>query len=426
MAKTADATMQEKSPRWFGLAYLLIFIAGVGFFLLSFVALGVVPGWRLADAMAAHTKTEMPDYSASELRGRQLYTRLGCALCHSQQVRFLVSDARRWGAPTQAWETRYDFPQLWGTRRIGPDLAREAQVRSDDWQLAHLYNPRWVVADSVMPGFTWLFHGSPDRPATAASDLLAYLRTLGRAQQSSPKKNQDVLIAADMDGTMDMQNKNLSSAHFQNPNQPQLDRTAPDLTSTSATREQLLARGQTLFAQNCAGCHGAGGAGDGPAAASLLPKPTNLRQHRFSSQGLAQILWNGVAGSAMPAWRNLSIADLAGLSAYVQTLHAALASAHSTPTPTSVLAHGAVIYADHCSSCHGAQGLGDGVVGSTLLPRPANFKITQADSTRITQVLNDGVPGTSMPPWPGLSPSDKQAVSAFVRTLFNSATEQNP
>jgi cbb3-type cytochrome oxidase cytochrome c subunit len=53
-----------------------------------------------------------------------------------------------------------DYPQLWGTRRIGPDLAREAGVRSDDWQLTHLYNPRLVVRDSVIPAYPYMFNGS--------------------------------------------------------------------------------------------------------------------------------------------------------------------------------------------------------------------------------------------------------------------------
>ena len=189
VVKIAPHQAKSAPQRWFGLAYLLIFVAGVGFFLLSFIALGVLPGLRLADTMASHTQADMPDYTAAELRGRRIYTSLGCALCHTQQVRFLPTDVRRWGAPTAAWETRYDFPQLWGTRRIGPDLARETSVRSDDWQLTHLYNPRWIVADSVMPAFPWLFDGSPDRPTAAASDLLAYLRTLGRARQSGDRKS---------------------------------------------------------------------------------------------------------------------------------------------------------------------------------------------------------------------------------------------
>ena len=83
--------------------------------------------------------------------------------CHSQLVRFTENDARRFGPASQAWESISDAPQLWGTRRVGPDLAREAGRKSRDWQLVHLWNPRHVVPDSVMPGYSWLFDGSPTR-----------------------------------------------------------------------------------------------------------------------------------------------------------------------------------------------------------------------------------------------------------------------
>ncbi|MCK9213672.1 MAG: cbb3-type cytochrome c oxidase subunit II, partial [Rhodoferax sp.] len=145
-----------RHQRWFGMAYLVIFVAGIGFFALSFVALGVLPGLRLEKEMDS-ARAVISAYSDAERRGQQTYVSLGCALCHTQQVRFLPTDIRRWGPPTQAWETQYDFPQLWGTRRIGPDLARESGVRSADWQLTHLHNPQSVVPGSAMPPFPWLF-----------------------------------------------------------------------------------------------------------------------------------------------------------------------------------------------------------------------------------------------------------------------------
>ena len=89
----------------------------------------------------------------SEQRGREIYVREGCAYCHTQQVRYTHADMERFGAPTLAWETRQDYPHLWGTRRIGPDLSRQYQVHPADWHFAHLYAPRSVVADSVMPAF---------------------------------------------------------------------------------------------------------------------------------------------------------------------------------------------------------------------------------------------------------------------------------
>ncbi len=84
--------------------------------------------------------------------------------CHSQLVRFTEDDVRRFGPASQAWESDGDAPQMWGTRRVGPDLAREGGRKSRDWQLVHLWNPRHVVPDSVMPGYPWLFDGSPTRP----------------------------------------------------------------------------------------------------------------------------------------------------------------------------------------------------------------------------------------------------------------------
>lgn len=410
------------SPRWFGLAYLVVFVAGIGFFLLSFVALGVLPGLRLAKTMGVQGVAQVPNYTAAELRGRRVYVSLGCALCHTQQVRFLFSDVLRWGPPTAAWETRYDYPQLWGTRRIGPDLAREAGVRSDDWQLTHLYNPRWIVPDSVMPAFPWLFNGRPDRPTAAASDLLAYLHTLGRARQSGAGPG--TVVDKGLDPVMQMKIFNICATPFIHPNQARIADRAPDLMHDVPPRDQLLTRGRTLFAQNCAGCHGSNGDGNGLAAAGLLPKPADLRGQQFSVQGLAHILWNGVPGSAMPSWRDVPVNDLASLAVYVQSLHAA--AAVTAQTPVDVQLRGAVIYAQNCLNCHGEQGKGDGPVSIALLPRPADFAEVRPDTAQILDALDNGVSGTSMPSWRQLAPADRQAVSAFVRSLFNPAAGQQP
>ena len=421
MAERAPAPTQTGPHGWFGYAYLLIFLAGVGFFLLSFVALGVLPGLRLTDKMESVPQSDIPAYTPAELRGRRVYASLGCALCHTQQVRFLPADVRRWGAPTAAWETRYDYPHVWGTRRIGPDLARETLVRSNDWQLAHLYNPQSIVPDSVMPAFPWLFNGRPDRPTTAAADLLAYLRTLGRARANDGTRVADDTRDSGMDPAMLMQITNLCAAPFVNPQQARVDNSAlPALGKQMSSGNALHARGSQLYAQNCAGCHGANGDGQSFAAVGLTPKPTNLRLHRYSTDGLAQGLWNGVAGSAMPAWRDFPIADLASLTAYVQTLHAAADTEAPAPAPT--LARGAAVYASHCLACHGVLGDGKGPAALGYLPRPANFTTAQSDTARVTTVLNKGIPGTGMPAWPNLTPLDKQAVTAFVRTLFKPKT----
>ena len=209
--------------------------------------------------------------SASEERGRLIYAREGCAYCHTQQIRFLQDDMKRFGAPTLAWETRYDYPHLWGTRRIGPDLAREGGARSEDWQLAHLYAPRTVVRDSVMPAYRALFDGSPERPRQEARDLAAYLETLGRARElagpeGEARAREICLRAGDEMALLAFQSSGLNA----NPARSRRNGAVPPLGAGDLTQ------GRTLYQRNCASCHGARGKGDGSGANSLRPPPANL------------------------------------------------------------------------------------------------------------------------------------------------------
>ncbi|MDE1172478.1 MAG: cytochrome-c oxidase, cbb3-type subunit II [Parvibaculaceae bacterium] len=95
-------------------------------------------------------------YSPLELEGRNIYIREGCYLCHSQMIRSLRAEVERYGHYSLAAESMYDHPFQWGSKRIGPDLARIGGKYSDEWQRLHLENPRQVVPESVMPGFPFL------------------------------------------------------------------------------------------------------------------------------------------------------------------------------------------------------------------------------------------------------------------------------
>src|SRR6266481_2485900 len=149
----AAASHEFTLTGWLSHAHVIAFGAGVGFFALSFLVLAILPGKELADEIKRVAHVTMLTLTASEQRGRVIYGREGCAYCHTEQIRSLAADVRRFGAPTEAWETKYDYPQLWGTRRIGPDLSREFNLHPGDWQLTHLYDPRLVVRDSVMPPY---------------------------------------------------------------------------------------------------------------------------------------------------------------------------------------------------------------------------------------------------------------------------------
>jgi cytochrome c oxidase cbb3-type subunit I/II len=68
-----------------------------------------------------------------------------------------VAEKLRYGEPSTAAESIYDRPFQWGSRRIGPDLARVGGKYPDMWHYRHMLNPREVTQKSIMPNYPWLF-----------------------------------------------------------------------------------------------------------------------------------------------------------------------------------------------------------------------------------------------------------------------------
>ena len=95
-------------------------------------------------------------YTPLELAGRNIYVREGCYVCHSQMIRPLRDEVERYGHYSLAAESMYDRPFQWGSKRTGPDLARVGGKYSDEWQNAHLQNPRDLVPESIMPPYKFL------------------------------------------------------------------------------------------------------------------------------------------------------------------------------------------------------------------------------------------------------------------------------
>jgi cytochrome c oxidase cbb3-type subunit I/II len=96
-------------------------------------------------------------YTPLELAGRDIYVREGCYLCHSQMIRTLVGDVLRYGDYSKLGESIYDHPFQWGSKRIGPDLAREGGKNLNIWHFNHMRNPRDVTPGSIMPNYPWLY-----------------------------------------------------------------------------------------------------------------------------------------------------------------------------------------------------------------------------------------------------------------------------
>ena len=95
-------------------------------------------------------------YTPLELAGRDIYVREGCYTCHSQMIRPLRDEVERYGHYSLAAESMYDHPFQWGSKRTGPDLARVGGKYSDSWHRDHLFDPRSVVPESVMPPYAFL------------------------------------------------------------------------------------------------------------------------------------------------------------------------------------------------------------------------------------------------------------------------------
>jgi cytochrome c oxidase cbb3-type subunit I/II len=383
--------------RRLGMLFATIFAASVVFFGLSFVALGVLPAREVLGAMR-EAPPGVATLTASEARGRAIYMREGCAYCHTQQVRMIAEDIERFGPPSESWEQAHDIPHLWGTRRIGPDLAREARVRRNDWQLTHLYDPRRVEPTSIMPGFPWLFEGSAARPTQDALDVVAYLQSLGRPMREGQGP------ASSMAASQPMKRNCACSA---------IDRATPLFPVSSSTA--VAKRGEQVFSQRCTGCHGARGRGDGPAAPTLVPHPADLTAATFRAGRLSSVLWNGVPGTAMPSFRDLQTADLRGLVAFVDSLGPKPSPKDSSPA----LDRGRAVFDARCSNCHGVDGDGDGPSEMRLPRLPADFTSKQPTDERIHRVLDTGIPGTGMQAMAqNMTPAQIDDVATYVRSLY--------
>ena len=417
--RTPEAVTSSPEPEptgfaWLHSAYLITAVAGIGFFLLSFYALAVLPNQELEREIAQTRPSQLPEPSAAEQRGRLIYAREGCVNCHSQLIRKTEDDVRRFGVPSQAWEYEKDFPHLWGTRRIGPDLARTKGRRARDWHLVHLWNPRHVVPDSVMPPFPWLFDGSAKSPTQEARDLVAYLESLGRDAELA-----GLNLPGPLPGMDPAEEKRLGM--FCDCAIPRTLGPAPvfSIDAKPGERQRNELRGSLVFTRKCSGCHGASGKGDGPAAASLLISPRDLATARYSDQAVSRFLWHGVPGSAMPDFHELPTGELRALVAYVQSLEPAKTA--DPPLEGKAKTDALALYQKHCITCHGADGQGNGSFATTLAPAPTNFRQIQPTLAYAQRTLADGVPGTAMIPWKTkLSDAERTLLAAYVRSLFGS------
>ncbi len=188
-AKFTHANIEKSVPLLLMLTFLVISLGGI---------VEIVPLFTIQSTV--QKVGNIRPYTPLELLGRDIYIREGCYLCHSQMIRSFRDETQRYGHYSIAAESMYDHPFQWGSKRIGPDLARVGGRYSNAWHMAHLTDPRAVVPQSVMPPYAFLKHDAletadiDERLKTLAIEGVPYDNRMEIAAQS------DILAQAGLGG----------------------------------------------------------------------------------------------------------------------------------------------------------------------------------------------------------------------------------
>jgi cytochrome c oxidase cbb3-type subunit I/II len=406
-------------------------IAGFGFITLALFVQGLLPALlpeSRSETVSRAVRTRLTEvkwleypaenYTELEQLGRQVYIREGCWYCHSQYIRPVTGEDRRWGPVSQAGEYAFDVPHLFSTRRIGPDLTRVGLKYSDHWHLVHHWNPRLVVPDSNMPSFPWLydqirveleekdgqlalkddpalrrmftFKEGKEIPLTPNTDGLAFATNregvpvlLVEPLPEPPTKKRLTIVAPTREAealVAYIQKLGTNRGQWRDLFEPQ--RVFVSQFSIPES-EDWIAQGKDVYLRRCVGCHGEKGDGNGPAATFLDPRPRNFTDGIFKfrvtpsgalpTEGdLYRTITRGIRGTAMPSWHELPEKDRLAVIQFIKTFSSSWKdkelkqppiSIPDPPPPTEeLISQGEKLYINEgrCWNCHGGPGMKDG------------------------------------------------------------------
>ncbi len=142
--------LERKPIRFLIFATIAILIGGI---------VEVIPTYLIKSNIP--TITSVKPYTPLELQGRDIYVKEGCYNCHSQMIRPFRSETERYGEYSKAGESVYDHPFQFGSKRTGPDLAREGvktgkNYKPNSWHYNHFIDPQKMNEASIMPAYPWL------------------------------------------------------------------------------------------------------------------------------------------------------------------------------------------------------------------------------------------------------------------------------
>ncbi len=160
----------ERKPVQFMVISLIVILIGG--------AIEIIPTFLVKSNVP--TISSVKPYTPLELQGRDIYVREGCYTCHSQMIRPFRSETERYGEYSKAGEFVYDHPFQWGSKRTGPDLAREGAgnlKKTDGWHFRHFREPSSLSEGSLMPAYAFMLTKELDTSTTATK--INVMRTLG-------------------------------------------------------------------------------------------------------------------------------------------------------------------------------------------------------------------------------------------------------
>ena len=170
-SETWHRFLERKPIRFLIFATIAILIGGI---------VEVIPTYLIKSNIP--TITSVKPYTPLELQGRDIYVKEGCYNCHSQMVRPFRSETERYGEYSKAGESVYDHPFQFGSKRTGPDLAREGVktgklYKPNAWHYNHFIDPQKMNQASIMPKYPWLAKKEIDIQSTPAK--IRVMKTLG-------------------------------------------------------------------------------------------------------------------------------------------------------------------------------------------------------------------------------------------------------
>ena len=204
-----------------------------------------------------------------------------------------------------------------------------------------------------------------------------------------------------------------------------------------------------LYHDYCSVCHGDHGDGRSRARQGLIPPPRDFTAPGMATelprQRMVDSVLNGRPGTAMVGWKSrLSPEQAAAIVDYIRSsfMREGTAPAHASQAapgphaqardttaaaretlPRGNAGRGRLLYMANCSTCHGAEGKGNGPRAYFIYPRPRDFTSAAAreklNEATLFHAVRDGVQGKEMPAWGKVLNNQQIAdVSAFVSRTF--------